>query len=149
MLTGGVWDAYLAAPSLLGRPLRSVAILGNAGGTTARALGVFYPQARVDGVELDGEVSEVGRRFFGLEDNPRLHVITADARPFLRRTGERFDLILVDAYRPPYVPFYLATREFFDLARSRLATGRRDSPQRRRCARGPPPRRCGLGNPGL
>jgi spermidine synthase len=100
-----------------------VAILGNAGGTTARALGVFYPAANVDGVELDPAVTEVGRRFFGLGDNPRLRVITADARPFLRRTDERYDLIVVDAYRPPYVPFYLATREFFRLARTRLAPG--------------------------
>lgn len=123
VLTGGEWDTYLAVPSLLGRPLRRVAILGNAGGTTARALGIFYPRAQVDGVELDPAVSAVGRRFFGLGDNPRLRVITADARPFLRRTGARYDLIVVDAYRPPYVPFYLATREFFRLARSRLAPG--------------------------
>jgi predicted membrane-bound spermidine synthase len=123
VLTGGEWDTYLAVPSLLGRPLRRVAILGNAGGTTARALGVFYPNARVDGVELDPAVTAVGRRFFGLGDNPRLHVITADARPFLRRTKRRYDLIVVDAYRPPYVPFYLATREFFRLARSRLTPG--------------------------
>ena len=123
VLTGGEWDTYLAVPPLIGRPLRKVAILGNAGGTTARALGVYYPQARVDGVELDPAVTAVGRRYFGLDDNPRLRVITADARPFLRRTRERYDLIVVDAYRPPYVPFYLATREFFRLARSRLAPG--------------------------
>ena len=65
MLTGGVWDAFLALPPLLDRPLRSVAILGNAGGTTARALGRFYPDAHVDGVELDPAVSRVGRRYFG------------------------------------------------------------------------------------
>jgi spermidine synthase len=100
-----------------------VAILGNAGGTTARALGVFYPEARIDGVEIDPAVTAVGRRYFGLGDNPRLRVITADARPFLRRTHARYDLILVDAYRPPYVPFYLTTREFFRLARSRLEPG--------------------------
>ncbi len=123
VLTGGVWDAYLAIPSLIGRPLRRVALLGNAGGTTARALGVFYPEARVDGVELDPDVSAVGRRFFGMEDNPRLNVVDADARPFLRRTNARYDLIVADAYRAPYVPFYLATREFFRLARSRLAPG--------------------------
>src|SRR5204862_147093 len=104
-------------------PLRRVAILGNAGGTTARAMGVFYPQARIDGVELDPDVTAVGRRYFGLDDNPRLHVVTADARPFLRSTKARYDLIVVDAYRPPYVPFYLATQEFFRLARSRLAPG--------------------------
>src|SRR5581483_11699767 len=53
----------------------------------------------------------------------RLHVVTADARPFLERTHARFDLILVDAYRQPYVPFYLATQQFFRLVRSRLRPG--------------------------
>ena len=72
VLTGGVWDAFLAVPPLLDRPLRRVAILGNAGGTTARALGVFYPGAVVDGVELDPAVSRVGRRYFGMGDNPNL-----------------------------------------------------------------------------
>jgi spermidine synthase len=123
VLTGGVWDAFLAVPPLLDRPLERVAILGNAAGTTARALGVFYPQADVDGVELDPAVSRVGREYFGMEDNPRLTVHDADARPYLRRTDERYDLIVVDAYHQPYVPFYLATREFFELVRERLAPG--------------------------
>jgi spermidine synthase len=123
VLTGGVWDAFLALPPLLGRPLERVAILGNAAGTTARALGVYYPEAEVDGVELDPAVSRVGRRYFGMEDNPRLTVHDADARPYLRSTDERYDLIVVDAYHQPYVPFYLATREFFALVRERLAPG--------------------------
>jgi spermidine synthase len=123
VLTGGVWDTFLALPPLLGRPLDRVAILGNAGGTTARAMGVYYPEADIDGVELDPAVTDAGRRFLGLGDNPRLRVHTADARPFLRRTEERYDLIVVDAYRPPYVPFYLATREFFALVREHLTPG--------------------------
>ena len=123
VLTGGEWDAYLALPPLLGRPLDRVAILGNAGGTTARALGVYYPQAQVDGVELDPAVSRIGYRYFGMGDNPRLVVHEVDARPFLRSTDERYDLIVVDAYRQPYVPFYLATREFFRLVRDHLTPG--------------------------
>ena len=123
VLTGGVWDAFLALPPLVGRPLERIAILGNAGGTTARALGVYYPDARVDGVELDPAVSRVGRRFFGMGENPRLTVHDADARPFLRSTAERYDLIVIDAYRQPYVPFYLATREFFRLVRDHLRPG--------------------------
>jgi spermidine synthase len=123
VLTGGVWDTFLTVPLLLGRPVRHVAILGNAGGTVARAYGVYYPQARIDGVELDPAVSETGRRYFGLDDNPRLEVFDEDARPFLRRARRRYDVIIVDAYRPPYVPFYLATRQFFRLARQRLAPG--------------------------
>lgn len=123
VLTGGVWDAFLALPPLLGRDLDRVAILGNAAGTTARALGVYYPDAHIDGVELDPAVSRVGRRFFGMAENPRLTVHDTDARPFLRTTDELYDLIVVDAYHQPYVPFYLATREFFRLVRDHLAPG--------------------------
>jgi spermidine synthase len=123
VLTGDEWDMFLTVPPLLGRPVRSVAILGNAGGTTARAYGVFYPSARIDGVELDPTVTAAARRYMGLGRIRRLHVVTADARPFLEHTHDRFDLILVDAYRQPYVPFYLATQQFFRLMRSRLRPG--------------------------
>jgi spermidine synthase len=123
VLTGNEWDMFLIAPALLGRAVDRVAILGNAGGTTARAYGVFYPRARIDGVEIDPVVSEAGRRYLGLGDNRRLRVITADARPFLRRTDARYDVIAVDAYRQPYVPFYLATQQFFQLARAHLRPG--------------------------
>jgi spermidine synthase len=123
VLTGDEWDMFLTVPPLLGRPVRSVAILGNAGGTTARAYGVFYPSAHIDGVELDPDVTAAARRYMGLGRIRRLHVVTADARPFLRRTHGRFDAILIDAYRQPYVPFYLATQQFFRLVRSRLRRG--------------------------
>jgi spermidine synthase len=123
VLTGDEWDMFLTVPPLLDRPARRVAILGDAGGTTARAYGVFYPSARIDGVELDPAVTAAARRYMGLGRIKNLHVITADARPFLERTHDRFDLILVDAYRQPYVPFYLATQEFFRLVRSRLRPG--------------------------
>jgi spermidine synthase len=123
VLTGGVWDAFLTVPPLLGRPVERVAILGNAGGTVARAFGVFYPSAAIDGVEIDPSVTRVGRAYFGLADNPRLRTFDADARPYLRRTDERYDLVFVDAYHQPYVPFYLATREFFALVRDRLRPG--------------------------
>ena len=147
VLTGGEWDTYLAVPPLLGRPLRRVAILGNAGGTTARAMGVFYPQARIDGVELDPAVTAVGRRYFGLDDNPRLHVITADARPFLRRTN--------NAVRPdhrrrlPAAVRAVLPRDAGVLPARALAarTRRRDRPQRRVDARRPPPRRGRLRDP--
>jgi spermidine synthase len=122
-LTGNYWDQMLVAP-FAGRaaPPRSVAILGNAAGTTARAYGHFFPEARVDGVEIDGALSDVGRRLFDLR-GPDLHLHTADARPFLRQASRRWDLIIVDAYRQPYIPFYLATREFFALVREHLTPG--------------------------
>jgi spermidine synthase len=122
-LTGLYWDDLLLAPlATTGREPGSVAILGNAGGTVARAFGHFFPRTLVDAVEIDGELTRIGRRYFGLA-GPRLRTITADARPFLRRPGRRYDAILVDAYRQPYIPFYLTTREFFQEAAARLDPG--------------------------
>jgi spermidine synthase len=119
-LTGDYWDEMLVLPfAAQRRPPRSVAILGDAAGTTARAYGHFFPRARVDGVEIDPALTDVGRRLFDLR-GPNLHLHTADARPFLRRATRRWDLIVVDAYRQPYIPFYLATREFFALVRRHL-----------------------------
>lgn len=122
-LTGDYWDDFLVAPlAVLSRPPARLAILGNAAGTTARAYGYFLPGTRIDAVELDRRLTEIGRRFFDLRA-PRLRLVTADARPFLRTTRTRYDAIFIDAYRQPYVPFYLTTREFFDLAYKRLTAG--------------------------
>jgi spermidine synthase len=120
-LTGDYWDGHLYLPFAARRsPPERVAILGNAGGTVARAFGHFFPRTRVDAVEIDGELTELGRRFLGLR-NPRMRVFAEDARPWLERSAGGYDAIMVDAYRQPYIPFYLATREFFQLARDRLA----------------------------
>ena len=65
-------------------PPRSVAILGNAAGTTARAYGHFFPRTRVDGVEIDRELTEVGRALLRPARRRTCTCYTADARPFLR-----------------------------------------------------------------
>ncbi len=122
-LTGNYWDELLVLPTMLrGTAPRSLAILGNAAGTTARQYGHFFPHTRIDAVEIDAALTDVGRRLFDMHA-PRLHMHTADARPYLRANKRRYDAILVDAYRQPYIPFYLATKEFFALVRQRLNPG--------------------------
>jgi len=123
VLTGGYWDLFLMLPPLLDRVPERMLVIGNAGGTIGRAYGRYYPEIDVDGVEIDPKLNDVARRYFGTDDNPRLRLIAADGRPFLKATDRRYDLIVVDAYRQPYVPFQLATQEFFQLARDRLRPG--------------------------
>ena len=74
-------------------------------------------------MEIDPELERVGLEYFDMGSNRNLSVHNEDARPWLRRSEGGFDVIMVDAYRQPYIPFYLATREFFELARDRLAPG--------------------------
>ncbi len=122
-LTNNYWDEALVLPwAARDAEPRSLAVLGNAAGTVARAYGHFYPDARVDGVEIDGQLSEAGRRYFDLR-GPNLHLHTADARPFLRASNQKWDAILVDAYRQPYIPFYMTTSEFFASVAEHLNPG--------------------------
>jgi spermidine synthase len=122
-LTGDYWDGHLVLSAAASdRPPRRIAILGNAGGTVARSFAHFFPATAVDAVEIDAELTELGRRYLDLR-NPRMEVFSEDARPWLERSAGGYDAVMVDAYRQPYIPFYLATREFFELVRERLAPG--------------------------
>lgn len=119
-LTGDYWDGHLVLPAAADpAPPRRIAILGNAGGTVARAFGHYFPQTAVDAVEIDSELTELGRRYLGLR-NRRMQVFAEDARPWLQDAEGTYDAIMVDAYRQPYIPFYLTTQEFFALTRERL-----------------------------
>ncbi len=122
VLTNNYWDGFLVLPFATGTtyPPQRIAILGTAGGTVARAYGQFYPSTEIDAVDIDGALFRIGRRYFGLRPRRQLHEYAQDARPFLRQTHARYDAIFVDAYRQPYIPFYLATREFFALVRAHL-----------------------------
>ncbi|MEO7350493.1 MAG: fused MFS/spermidine synthase [Marmoricola sp.] len=121
-LTGGYWDEMLVLPFAGADPPRRVAILGSAAGTTARALAHYFPDLHVDAVEIDPDVTEVGRELFDLRGK-NITTHAADARPWLQSQDTKYDAILVDAYRQPYIPFYLATREFFDVVKEHLAPG--------------------------
>jgi spermidine synthase len=123
VLTDGYWDQFLLAPLLHGPGLHSLSMIGYAGGTVGRAYGAYWPSVDVLGIELDPLVTEVGRRYFGLASNPRVRVATADGRVYLEQHHTRYDAVFLDAFRQPYIPFYLTTQEFWGLAHDRLAPG--------------------------
>jgi hypothetical protein len=122
-ITGGPWDYFAIAPLFLERPepsLDSSLIIGLAGGTAARTILDVYPQSTVDGVEIDEEIVRLGEKYFSLDD-PRIATHVEDGRYFLTTTDETYDLIGIDAYRQPYIPFHLTTTEFFEEAAEHLS----------------------------
>lgn len=116
ILTRAYWDYVLIAPYFNPlhhqEPPRRVAIIGLAAGTMAKELTKVYGPVPIDGVEIDPSIVAVGRRFFHMNE-PNLHVYATDGRYFIRTTREQYDLISMDAYHTPYIPFHLTTREFF------------------------------------
>ena len=117
LLTEGPWDYFMMGPffnqNQQPSDVRSLALIGLAGGTTARQYTQVYgPSVQIDGVEIDPEIVKIGREYFNMTE-PNLNVIVEDGRYFLRTTTKTYDVIGVDAYRQPYIPFQLTTREFF------------------------------------
>jgi len=119
LLTGGPWDYFMVGPLFnRGAGAESVdnaLLIGLAGGTVARQLTAAYGPIPIDGVEIDPEIVRVGREYFAMGEAqlPNLNAVVADGRYFLRTTDTTYDLIGVDAYRQPYIPFQLTTEEFF------------------------------------
>lgn len=114
---GGPWEMVLAAPFFSTTPMeveniRSMAIVGLAAGTTARQASLVYPNIAIDGIEIDPKIVAVGREYFGM-DIPNLNVIIQDGRWALEQSEKTYQIISVDAYRPPYIPAHLTTQEFF------------------------------------
>ena len=114
---GGPWEMVLAAPFFSNTPfdvnqVKSMAIVGLAAGTTARQASLVYPNIQIDGIEIDPKIVEVGKEYFGM-DLPNLNIIIQDGRWALEQSDKTYQVISVDAYRPPYIPAQMTTVEFF------------------------------------
>jgi predicted membrane-bound spermidine synthase len=131
LLTGGPWDYFMVAPLLVddAAPAATtpepdeVLLIGLAGGTVARQLTAAYGPIPITGVEIDPEIDLVAREYFALDELDNVDVIVADGRYALRTSDAAFDLIGVDAYRQPYIPFQLTSREFFQDVSAHLRPG--------------------------
>ena len=108
--------AYAAA-------LDDAAIIGLGGGRTAWYTHKSVPDLRFTAIELDPEVARIADRFFNVRPEDNFDVIIRDGRIQLARNEQTYDLIYVDAYRGPFVPFHLLTTEFYELVAERLRPG--------------------------
>ena len=101
--------------------IKRIALVGLGGGRTINYLVNNLPAVQADVAELDPAVIKLAKDYFGVESTDRLHIHAKDGRVFLMRSKERYDVILLDAYRGPFVPFHLTTQEFYQLVKARLA----------------------------
>ncbi len=123
----GMYYDYFGLIPLLRPQVGRVAIIGFAGGTSARQLTAFLPagaaRPKITGVEIDRTVIDLARQYFAA-DELGADLVCLDGRAFLATTRDRFGAIIVDAYSTQlYIPPHLVTREFFALAKKRLDPG--------------------------
>jgi spermidine synthase len=117
------YSDYVDLAFLFKPDIRRVLVIGLGGGTIPKRFVRDYPEVMVAAVEIDPDVIKIAARYFDCKPGPRLKVHESDGRMFLRRSKEKWDLIVLDAYYADTVPFFLTTREFFRIAKDRLTPG--------------------------
>ncbi len=88
--------------------------LGGGGYTFPRFIEAKYPEAGVDVVEIDPEVTRVVHEYLGIPEDSKIRSFNEDARWFLMNSKEdgRYDFIFGDAFNDLSIPYHLTTKEF-------------------------------------
>ncbi|MDR7418925.1 MAG: fused MFS/spermidine synthase [Armatimonadota bacterium] len=114
---------YMHLPLVFIPEPRHALLIGLGGGTVPERYVADYPTVIMDVAEIDPQVVETAKAYFGVRESDRLRLTARDGRLHLRLAAAPHDIILTDAYLIDTIPFHLATREFFELAKARLAPG--------------------------
>lgn len=112
-------------PLQMNREVRDAMVIGLGSGITAGSVATNTAIEQLTILEISGEVVEASEFFrpenYGVLDDPRVEMVTADARNYLLATREQFDLIVSEPSNPWISGVSnLFTQEFFALARERL-----------------------------
>lgn len=117
------YTRYMTVGLIYPRQLRSLLAIGLGGGRTSWYLHRYLPDMSVTEIELDADVIALAKKYFGIREERNYAVVENDGRSYLMRTPARYDMVFLDAYRGPFVPFHLMTTEFYKLVKSRLNEG--------------------------
>ncbi|MGE5523384.1 MAG: spermidine synthase [Rhodospirillaceae bacterium] len=101
---------------------RRVLVVGLGGGTLPRFLHAYYPAASIDAVDIDPDVVQVAKDYFGFREDARLRAHVADGRRFIEQVRTPYDLIFLDAYGASSVPAHMTTEEFLRTVRRALSS---------------------------
>jgi len=110
----------LAGLALCEEP-RRILVVGLGGGTLPMFLRTHYPAATIDVAEIDPDVVDVAKKFFGFVDDERVRAHVSDGRQFIERARQAdYDVIFLDAFGAHDVPKQLTTKEFLQITRRAL-----------------------------
>ncbi len=102
--TGDPAHSYVDASGLILEPvidrIESMLVLGGGALSLPVAFSRWKPEMRVDVVEIDPVVTELAREYFayGNGQYANIHVVHEDARVYLRRSTQEYDLVYLDVF---------------------------------------------------
>jgi len=112
------YHEMLVHPALLSHPEpKKILIIGGGDGGALKEV-LRYPVEQVWLVEIDAQVIEASKEFFpwldsALQDK-RAKLVIGDGHDFIRETGEKFDVILIDSSDPVGPSTVLHQKSFYE-----------------------------------
>ena len=92
---------------------KNILMIGLGGATIPKALNVLLPFAKLDIVEINGDLAEIAQKYFAFQPNDNTNIFIEDGFSFVKRTkAESYDLIIVDVFDNDYIPPPFLTLEF-------------------------------------
>ncbi len=108
-----LWQHAFSEFGIIPAPgIRSILVLGVAGGTVIHLLRAIYPDASIHGVDIDAKMIEIGKKHFGLGYVPKLTMVTSDANLFVKTQKRQWDMIVVDLFVGATIPPFVGDDAF-------------------------------------
>jgi spermidine synthase len=96
--------------------------LGGGGYTFPRFIDAKYPEAGIDVVEIDPEITRTAKKYLGVSESAKIRTFNEDGRWFVMNCQDKgtYDFIFGDAFNDLSIPYHLTTKEFATLLKSLL-----------------------------
>jgi spermidine synthase len=119
------YTQYMMFSLLLTRDLRRVLLVGLGAGSLVRFLHHHFPACSIDAVDNSPQVIKLAKGYFQLRENLHVHIYCQDGQQFLTapRSGDRYDLILIDAFDEQGMSAHIYDTPFFQLCADALQPG--------------------------
>ncbi len=97
----------------------NILVVGLGGGVIPREMRYYFPQAKIDIVEIDQEIPPIASKYFKFQPDENMKVYISDGRIFIKKFKrmepiQKYNYIVLDAFTSDYIPFHLMTREFLE-----------------------------------
>lgn len=98
----------------------AILIIGLGGGVIPRAFNRYFPEAKIDVVDIDPDVLDVAEKYFLFKTGENISTHISDGRVFVediinKNLPAKYDIIILDAFDSTSIPGHLLTKEFLEL----------------------------------
>lgn len=118
----GIYTQAMMLSLLFNNHPKNLYVIGFGGGRLSMVFHHYFPEIIVDNTEIDRNVIQLSKKYFGIDEDSRMKIFEEDGRGFLEKYPQNiYDIILVDCFTGAGDhPYLLSTKEFYSLCRKHL-----------------------------